>query len=448
MASMAELRNDEAERSILSSVLCKPDIIYELQGTLAVEDFYHASNQVIYQAMRELAAERAPIEIVSMVEQLRKDNNLDRAGGIVQVTTISNTVSTAAYVEQYINIVKELSQRRRLVVLSRDIETAAVDVSDNIDMPTIQSRLAGIVNHKSDGIKNLNERLVDFAGWMDNRAKNGDNGVLSGLAPLDLLTHGWQQTDLVILAARPSMGKSAMALKCALGAALNYHKTVAYYSLEMSSNQLIARMAANVSGVNSLRISQAGDLDDGEWAKVLNAEETLSHCNLFIETENVSTPMDIYSRSRQIQGKHGLDLIVIDHMHLMTGGRKSDMNNRVQEMSYISRQLKLMAMEFNVPVIALSQLSRAVESRQDKRPMLSDLRDSGSIEQDADMVVFLYRDQYYNPQPGAEDIVEVMIGKNRNGPLGSVNLKFQKETSRFFPCPFSGRVVSGRGIPV
>ena len=447
MASMANLRNDEAEQSILSAIFCKPDMIYEIQSTLKATDFYHASNQLIYMAMIELAVERVPIEIVSTIERLRKDGNLDKAGGVVQVTTVANTVSTAAYVNQHIEIVKGLSQRRRLMVLSRDIETVAGDVSEELDFPTMQSKLAGIVNQRSDGIKNLNERLVDFAGWMDDRAKNGDNGVMSGIAPLDLLTHGWQPTDLIILAARPSMGKSAMALRCALGAALNHHKTVAYYSLEMSDKQLIARMAANVSGVNSVRISQAGDLNDSEWAKVIKAEETLSHCNLFIETEHVSTPMDIYSRSRQIQGKHGLDLIVIDHMHLMTGGRKGDANNRVQEMSYISRQLKLMAMEMNIPVIALSQLSRAVEARKDKHPMLSDLRDSGSIEQDADMVVFLYRDQYYNPQPGAEDIVEVSIGKNRNGPLGSISLKFQKETSRFLPCPFSGTTVRGRDIP-
>lgn len=447
MTQMSDLHDTEAERSILGAVISKPDILYEIQGELAPDDFSQLANRRIWEGMLELAGKRKPVELVSLADQLRESGTIDEAGGLMNLTSVMNTVSTAAYVKRHIEIVRGYSRRRRLMILSSELQQKAGDVTDELDLPDMQSKLAGIAAGQSDSsVVPFKTRVLDFTMWMDNRAKNGNKGVLTGLAPLDILTHGWQPTQLIILAARPSMGKSAMALQYALGAAINYHKSVAYFSLEMSENQLIARMVANKTGINSMRISNPGDLGQADWDAVYNASNQLAQESIFTITD-CNTPMDIYSRCQQIAGQYGLDLVIIDHIHLMQSGKKND-SSRVQEVTYISRQLKLMAMDLKVPVIALSQLSRGVEMRDDKHPHMSDLRDSGSIEQDADMILTLYRDQYYYPNPQAPDTVEVSIIKNRDGALGSVELAFQKETSHFSPCPFSGRVVSGREIPV
>lgn len=448
MASMADLHNDEAERSILGAVLCKPDIIYDIQGFLADEDFFHASNRLVYKSMREMAADREAIEITSLVERLRKDGNLDRAGGILTVTEINNTIATTAYIQQHIGIVKTMSQRRRLLILSQEMEQLAQDLTEDLDFPAMQSKLAGISMQKSVDLRDMKTRMVDFCGWLDERTKNGNQGVLAGLQQLDILTHGWQPTDLIILAARPSMGKSALALKFALGATLKYKKTVAYFSLEMSENQLLARATANIAGIDSIRISNPDMLNNDEWGRVMPATDTLSKCGLYIETRDVSTPSEICSRMRQIQAKFGLDLAIIDHLQLMSGDGKGYSGNRTQEMSDITRELKLMAMDFGIPIIALSQLSRAVENRMDKHPLLSDLRESGSIEQDANIVVSMYRDKYYTKDESQQDIVDVTVLKNRDGATGKIELEFTPEISQFVTHLPMGQAVREGDIPL
>ena len=448
MASMADLHNDEAERSILGAVLCKPDIIYDIQGFLADEDFFHASNRLVYKSMREMAADREAIEITSLVERLRKDGNLDRAGGILTVAEINNTISTAAYVQQHIGIVKTMSQRRRLLMLSQEMEQLAQDLTEDLDFPAMQSKLAGISMQKSVDLRDMKTRMVDFCGWMDERTKSGNQGVMTGLQQLDLLTHGWQPTDLIILAARPSMGKSALALKFALSAALKSKKKIAYFSLEMSENQLLARAVANITGIDSIRISNPDMLNNDEWGKIMPATDILSKCGLYIETKDVSTPSEICSRMRQIQAKFGLDLVVIDHIQLMAGGKKNNDGNRTQEMSGITRDLKLMAGDFEVPIIALSQLNRGLESRMDKHPLLSDLRESGSIEQDANVVISIYRDKYYTKDESQQDIVDVTVLKNRDGATGKIELEFIPKISQFITHLPIGQIVRDGSIPV
>ena len=441
------LTSPEIEQEVLGAILTKPDKIYELSGALRPSDFYREAHKTVYRVMLSMAERRLPIEIQSLTEELKAKGELRRVGGIPFVSLLGRSTFTAAYLPQHVAKLKEYAQRRSLLGIAEEIAGAAQNLAEPVDLAGIQSRIAGAALGKEQGVTTMTDDLLDFAQWMSDQQERGDQGVLSGIAPLDIMTHGWQPGDLIILAARPSMGKSALALSFALAAALKHQKHVAYFSLEMSKGHLLSRMIANISGLDSRRISHPSDLDEEGCATVLQASDTLSHATLYLQTDDVNTPLKIYSKARQIQGRYGLDMIVIDHMHLMSSGRKGDEGNRVQEMSYISRQLKLMAMEFDVPVISLAQLSRGVESRQDKRPVLSDLRDSGSIEQDADLVLMMYREAYYNKQ-AKDDLVELAIKKFRNGALGTVNLEFCKEMSRFAVMPFDGEYVDAKDLPI
>ena len=447
LADLGQLASPEVEAEVLGAILTKPDKIYELWGVLRSRDFYRETHRVVYRTMLAMAEKRQPVELTSLVEELKARGELAKIGGIPFVAGLSNSAFTAAYLPQHVEKLKEYAQRRALISIAEEVAAAAQNLGEPVDIAGIQSRVADAAMGKEQGITTMTDDLLAFSEWMFQQQEKGDQGVLSGLSTLDIMTHGWQPSDLVILAARPSMGKSALALSFALAAALKHQKHVAYFSLEMSKSQLLSRMIANISGIDSRRISHPSDLKEDEHERVFQASDILSKATLYLQTDDVDTPLKIYSKARQIQGRYGLDMIVIDHMHLMSGGRKGDEGNRVQEMSYISRQLKLMAMEFDIPVIALAQLSRAVEGRQDKRPQLSDLRDSGSIEQDADLVLMMYREAYYNEQV-KDDLVELAVKKFRNGALGTVNLEFCKEMSRLTVVPFGGRHVDEKDLPI
>lgn len=448
-ADRSTLSSPEIEEQVLGAVLTKPDKIYELASVLRPGEFSRETHKIVYRTMLKMAEKRQSIEMTSLVERLKATGELSRIGGVPFVTGLGLGAFTATYLPQHVEKLKEYEQRRALVGIAEEVAAAAQDLAEPVDIAGIQSRIADAAIGKEQGITTMTDDLLDFSEWMFQQQEKGDQGVLSGFAPLDVMTHGWQPGDLVILAARPSMGKSALALSFALSAALKHKKHVAYFSLEMSKGQLLSRMIANISGIDSRRISHPSGLREEEHVRILQASDKLSQAPLYLQVDDVDTPLKIYSKARQIQGRYGLDMIVIDHMHLMSGGRKGDDGNRVQEMSYISRQLKLMAMELNIPVIALAQLSRAVEARrgQDKRPVLSDLRDSGSIEQDADLVLMMYREAYYNEQI-KDDVVELAIKKFRNGALGTVNLEFCKEASRFTAIPFGGKYVDAEDLPL
>ena len=446
-ADRSRLASPDVEAEVLGAILTKPDKVYELAGVLRPSDFYREAHRVVYRRMLAMAERRKPVELTSLVEELKAQGELAKIGGIPFVTGLGKASFTAAYLPQHVEMLKEYAQRRALVGIAEEVAASAQNLAEPVDIAGIQSRIADAALGKEQGITTMTDDLLAFSEWMFQQQERGDQGILSGFSTLDIMTHGWQPGDLVILAARPSMGKSALALSLALTASLKHQKHVAYFSLEMSKGQLLSRMIANISGIDSRRISHPSDLKEEEHEKVFRASDILAKAMLYLQTDDVDTPLKIYSKARQIQGRYGLDMIVIDHMHLMSGGRRGDEGNRVQEMGYISRQLKLMAMEFSVPVVALAQLSRAVESRQDKRPQLSDLRDSGSIEQDADLVLMMYREAYYR-EDVKDDRVELAIRKFRNGALGTVDLSFCKELSRFAAIPFSGKAVDEKDLPI
>lgn len=437
----------EAEQSVLGAIIVKPDIAYDVMAKLNADDFYRQAHRLTYQALERMTLEKTPIDIVSITEELRKDNSLDKVGGIPFITNLANVTPTAANVMHHVDIVLSFARRRQMAAIADEIQEKAVDLGNDMAIGEIQERLSKVAMHDSDDIKDMKENMLDFSEWMNHRLQKAGSGVMSGLASLDLMTHGWQEDSLYILAARPSMGKTALALNFAANAAKK-GKHVAFFSLEMSKEQVEARLIASESGVNSDRIMNPALLKDDDWAPILKAQDTMSKWPMYIIDYGVETPNELASRARQIQGKFGLDLVILDYLQLMGGDGKKSSENRTQEVSYISRRLKAVAKELKVPVIALSQLSRSVEQRNDKRPIMSDLRESGAIEQDADVIMFLYRDDYYHPERDT-GLTELDIKKNRNGAIGKVNLKFIASLTKFALAPnqFTGQRVPDSSIP-
>lgn len=437
----------EAEQSVLGAIIIKPEIAYDVMAKLRADDFYRQSHRLTYQVLERMTRQKTPVDIVSITEELRKDGSLDKVGGIPFITHLANVTPTAANAMHHVDIVLGFSKRRQMVAIAEEIQGKAVDLSNDMTIGEIQERLSKVAMHDEDDIKDMKSNMLDFAEWMNNRLQKAGSGVMSGLASLDIMTHGWQEDSLYILAARPSMGKTALALNFAANAAKK-GKHVAFFSLEMSKEQIESRLVSSESGVNSDRIMNPALLKEDDWALILQAQEAMSKWPMYILDHGVETPNELASRARQIQGKYGLDLIILDYLQLMSGDGKKSSENRTQEVSYISRRLKAVAKELKVPVIALSQLSRSVEQRNDKRPIMSDLRESGAIEQDADVIMFLYRDDYYHPERNT-GITELDVKKNRNGAIGKVNLKFIAPLTKFGLAPnqFVGQRVPDSSIP-
>ncbi len=424
--------NIEAEQSVLGSILIDRDAIIRIASYVKPDDFYISANGRVYQAILDLYNRREPTDFVTLSDELERKGQLDDIGGIGYLSSLLNAVPTAVHVEYYGRIVERTATLRRLIDAGTRIvgigyreEVAtedALDAAERALFEVSQRRttrdfvsIAEVLDRFFDQIEYLQQHRGDVV------------GVPTGFADLDQLTGGLQRSDLIILAARPSMGKTALALGLAYGAAVQHGKTVGIFSLEMSAEQLVQRLLSTETGVDSHRL-RLGQIDDSEWERISRALGRLSEANIFIDDSANAAVMDVRSKSRRLQAEHGVDMIIVDYLQLMSG-RRSD--NRVQEISEISRGLKGLARELNVPVIALSQLSRAVESRSDHRPMLSDLRESGSIEQDADIVMFIYRDDKYDENSEKKGIAEVIVAKHRNGPVGSVNLRFFDRTARF-----------------
>lgn len=424
--------NIEAEQSVLGSLLIDRDAIIKVAAYLKADDFYISANGQIYSAVLDLYNKREPTDFVTLSDELERRDLLDEIGGVSYLSSLLNTVPTAVHVEYYGRIVERQATRRRLIGAGTQIVGIGfqdeVDTEDALDAA---ERTLFDVSQKrqTKDFQSISDVLDRYFDQIDYLQQNrGDVvGVPTGYKDLDQLTGGLQRSDLLILAARPSMGKTAFALGVAYGAAMQHGKSVGIFSLEMSADQLVQRLLATETGVDSHRL-RLGMIDDNEWDRISRAFGRLSEANIYIDDAANASIMDVRSKARRLQAEKGLDLIIIDYLQLMSG-RRSD--NRVQEISEISRGLKGLARELNIPVVALSQLSRAVETRSDHRPMLSDLRESGSIEQDADIVMFIYRDDKYDENSDKKGIAELIVSKHRNGPVGTINLRFFERTARF-----------------
>ena len=424
--------NIEAEQSLLGSLLIDRDAVIKVASYVRADDFYQTSNGTIYQAIIDLYNRREPTDFITLTDELTRRERLDTVGGISYLSSLITSVPTAVHVEYYGRIVERTATLRRLIDAGSEI--VAIGYQDGVEaedaLDSAERALFAVSETRRTGdfhsIAEVLDRFFDQIDYMQQH-RGEVVGVATGFADLDQLTGGLQRSDLIIVAARPSMGKTAFALGVAYGAALQHGKTVGIFSMEMSAEQLVQRLLATETGVDSHRL-RLGQINDNEWDRISRAFGRLSEANIFIDDSAAAGIMDIRSKARRLQAEHGVDLIIVDYLQLMSGRRTE---NRVQEISEISRGLKGLARELNIPVLALSQLSRAVETRADHRPMLSDLRESGSIEQDADIVMFIYREEKYDETTDKKGIAEIVVSKHRNGPVGSINLRFFEQTARF-----------------
>ena len=427
-------QNIEAEQSVLGSLLIDPDAIIKIGSFLKAEDFYREAHQIIYRAILALHERRLPADFVTVTDELVRQGQLDLVGGPAYLTSLINLVPTSVHVEHYGRIVERTGLMRRLITAASEIAALAyeereesdeiIDQAERILFDVSQRRLNKSLVPISDVVKTYYDHIEYLVEHRDETL-----GVPTGFLDLDRLLGGLQPSDLIIIAARPGVGKSSLATSIASNVALRSNGVVAIFTLEMSAEQLVQRMIASQTGIDSQRL-RLGRIEDLEWEQFTRASGVLSEAAIFIDDSPSPSPMEIRTKSRRLAAEYDLDLIIIDYLQLMQAGdRRSE--NRVQEISYISRALKGLARELNVPVIALSQLSRAVEARQDKRPVLSDLRESGSIEQDADIVMFIYRDEMYDEDSDRANIADIIVAKHRNGPTDTVALRFEPKLTKF-----------------
>ncbi|HVW67121.1 MAG TPA: replicative DNA helicase [Candidatus Peribacteraceae bacterium] len=427
----------EAERTVLGALLLDPEAIIKVSDFLKPEDFYDPTYREIFQAIFELYAAHEPIDFITVSGRLADSKTIQQIGGTAFLAELASSVPTSSHVYQYGQLVKAKALHRNIIDAGRKI----VGLGYELDKPVpelldeVEKTVFNITNtflkekfvHIRDVLDERYEKFAEIHASGEDTAK----GVPTGFQALDNKLSGLQPSDLVILAARPSMGKTSLAMNIAVNAAIKGHKTVGIFSLEMSKEQLVDRLFASMLGVDSWKL-QRGKLDDSDFQNMGPIMDELSKANIFIDDTSASSMTEFRTKARRLQMEHGLDLLVIDYLQLMSTNNASYAGNRVQEISEISRSIKQIARELRVPIIALSQLSRAVEARPDKSPQLSDLRESGSIEQDADVVLMMYRDDYYNEDSDRQGITDIFIRKHRNGPTGRVELLFKKEQMRFY----------------
>lgn len=428
--------NLEAERAVLGALLTGSDVYDSISTIVNRDDFYRDGHRVIYEALQNIIHANRRADFVLLTEELTRMNKLEAVGGIAYITSLANDSSASYNVEEHARIISEKAQLRRLIDAGNKIvgmSYAGEEEAQSIINEAEQMVLSVSGQIKADStftpIGLVAEMTINRLGELQNY---GDalTGLSTGFRDLDEVTNGLQRSDLILVAARPSMGKTAFTLNIAQNVAIRQDKSVAFFSLEMSKEQLVGRILSSVSEVSSEKL-RTGQLQTDDWTRLAKAMEVMGKAPLYIDDTPGLTTQEMRSKLRRLKVEHGLDLIIVDYVQLMQGRSSGNSDNRQQEISEISRNLKLTAREMNVPLIALSQLSRGVESRTDKRPILSDLRESGSLEQDADIVAFLYRDKYYNENSEKGDITEVIIRKHRNGALKTVELMFQGELTRF-----------------
>lgn len=426
--------NIEAEQAIIGAIFLEPEAFSTASELLMPEDFYRAGHQRIFEAMLQLADRGEAIDVVTVTSALQSSNHLEEVGGVSYLTEVAGSVPTAANISYYTKIVEEKATLRRLIRTATDIVTDTFSREDEVDdvLNEAEKNILEVSGRQNTGaFKEIKDVLIDVYDNIEQLHQNKDDvtGVPTGYRDLDRITSGFQRNDLIIIAARPSVGKTAFALNVAQNVAVNANENVAIFSLEMGAEQLVQRMLCAEGNIDSQRL-RTGSLIDEDWGKLTMAMGSLSNAGIYIDDTPGVRVSEIRSKCRRLKQESGLGMIMIDYLQLIQGSANSK-ENRQQEVSEISRSLKALARELNVPLIALSQLSRGVEQRQDKRPMMSDLRESGSIEQDADIVGFLYRDDYYDQESEQQNIIEIIISKQRNGPTGTVELAFVKEYNKF-----------------
>ena len=423
----------EAEESVLGSVLLDNQAINTCLERIRPEDFYRAAHQTIFEGMMALADRNEPIDVITLGQQLRSMGALENVGGAQALSYLSSSVPNAANVGYYARAIKEMSLRRRIIHESADIINSAYELEGEIEefLDSTEQKILGVSDFRvnasfhrvgdivQDSIR-LVEKLYD--------QKEPVTGVASGLDNLDRMTAGFQPSDLIIVAARPSMGKTALVLRWSQYVGIWGTKPVAFFSLEMSKEQLVLRMLCSESRINNSAV-RTGDLTERDFARIVDGASRISEAPVFIDDTPALTITELRAKARRLHRDHKLGIIIVDYLQLLRSPTYS--HSREQEISDISRSLKALAKELNVPVVALSQLNRSVESRTDKRPMMSDLRESGAIEQDADIIMFIYRDEVYNKESQDKGVAEIIIAKQRTGPTGAVRVAFSGEYTRF-----------------
>ena len=425
----------EAEQSVIGSMILDRDAILVASEILTSDDFYQKQYGIIFDAMVELFNEGKPVDLVTLQNRLREKDVPPEISSMEFVRDLLNAVPTSANVRHYANIVSEKAVLRRLIKLTEEIENDCYLNKEPVEviMEETEKKMFQLLGQRNSGdFMPIRQVVINTLENIERASKTKGNvtGIPTGFTDLDYKTSGLQNSDFILIAARPSMGKTAFVLNIAQYMAFKKDKAVAIFSLEMSREQLMNRLLSMESKVDSQHL-RTGNLKDDEWSKLIESAGMIGESRLMIDDTPGISIGEMRSKCRKYKLEHGLDIIIIDYLQLMSGSGKSSSESRQQEISDISRSLKALARELNVPVVALSQLSRAVEQRTDHRPMLSDLRESGAIEQDADVVMFIYRDDYYNKDSENKGIAEIIIAKQRNGPIGTVNLVWLPQYTKF-----------------
>lgn len=426
-------QNLEAERAVLGAIMMDNETVYTVMEILEPSAFYQPSHRLIFSTMLDLSERGDPIDIVTLVDRLRSAGNLDQAGGPDYIPTLADEVPTSAGVANYAKIVREKAVLRNLIETSTEIVQDCFDSPGDVDqlLDEAERRIFSISEERiRSGFLSMKEIVKSSFKTIESlyEKKEHVTGVPTGFADIDELTSGFQPSDLIIIAGRPSMGKTALCLNIAQYASMEKQLTVAVFSLEMAKEQLVLRMLCSEARIDAHRL-RSGFLGQTDWPKLSTAAGKLADSSIYIDDTPAITSMEMRAKTRRLKADKGLDLVIVDYLQLMSGRGRSD--SREQEISEISRSLKALAKELGVPVVALSQLNRGVESRMDKRPILADLRESGAIEQDADVIIFIYRDEVYNKESMEKGIAEIIIGKQRNGPVGTRKLTWLDKYTRF-----------------
>ena len=431
--STAVPHSREAEEAVVGAVFINSEVYYDIAQFLTADDFYIHRHKWIWEAFTSLHEQRIPIDLLTVSDELDRRGQLGEIGGPAYLTSLVNQVPSSLNAESYGRIVEGYSVRRKMINAANQIASIAYNERTSVD---------DVMDEAEKAVFNVSERrlkhdllpistvLSDYYDRIDDLAKRPDDihGVPTGFIDLDKMLTGLQPSDLLIIAGRPGQGKTGFLLSIAKNAGLTHKKHVAIFSLEMSNEQVVQRLIAQETGIDSQRL-RTGQLREEEWPLFTHAIEVFGDTHIYLDDTPAITPLQLRTKCRRLHMEFGIDLIIIDYLQLMGGDTRND--NRVQEVSYISRNLKILARELNVPVLAAAQLSRAVEQRSDKRPVLSDLRESGSLEQDADIVMFIYRPDQYEKDTVKQNVAEIIIAKHRNGPVGSVELVFRGALAKF-----------------